>query len=119
MTTRQVHRSLVFALGLRETATALDDLATTDGYAFDTPKLFGATLLRGAGGSRQPEVVTREREALVRFERAPVEIHGRVNLPAREFEEAEVVERLRVSRVVGQGSLVLLNGMVMSPALFK
>ena len=45
VTTRQVHRSLVFALGLRPTATALDDLATTDGYAFDTPKLFGATLL--------------------------------------------------------------------------
>jgi cell wall-associated NlpC family hydrolase len=45
VTTRQVHRSLVFALGLRATATALDDLATTDGYAFDTPKLFGATLL--------------------------------------------------------------------------
>jgi cell wall-associated NlpC family hydrolase len=45
VTTRQVHRSLVFALGMRSTATALDDLATTDGYAFDTPKLFGATLL--------------------------------------------------------------------------
>ena len=45
VTTRQVHRSLVFALGLRPTAAALDDLATTDGYAFDTPKLFGATLL--------------------------------------------------------------------------
>ena len=45
VTTRQVHRSLVFALGLRPTAKALDDLATSDGYAFDTPKLFGATLL--------------------------------------------------------------------------
>jgi cell wall-associated NlpC family hydrolase len=45
VTMKQVHRSLVFALGLRPTAVALDGLATTDGYAFDTPKLFGATLL--------------------------------------------------------------------------
>ncbi|HEX5937525.1 MAG TPA: NlpC/P60 family protein [Actinomycetota bacterium] len=42
---RQVHRSLVFALGMRRTAVALDHLSTTGGYAFDTPKLFGATLL--------------------------------------------------------------------------
>lgn len=45
VTMRTVHRSLVFALGLRPTAIALDDLATTDGYAFHTPRLFGATLL--------------------------------------------------------------------------
>jgi hypothetical protein len=42
---RAVHRSLVFALGLRPTARALDRLATTGGYRFDTPPQFGVNLL--------------------------------------------------------------------------
>lgn len=45
VTARGVHRSLVFALGMRSTARALNRLATTDGYRFDTPKLFGVNLL--------------------------------------------------------------------------
>lgn len=45
VTARMVHRSLVLALGMGPTATALDRLATADGYRFDTPRLFGANLL--------------------------------------------------------------------------
>jgi cell wall-associated NlpC family hydrolase len=45
VTARMVHRSLVFALGMRSTASALDRLATTDGYVFDTPRFFGVNLL--------------------------------------------------------------------------
>lgn len=45
MTTRAIHRSLVFALGMRSTAAALDRLATTNGYEFATPRFFGVNLL--------------------------------------------------------------------------
>jgi cell wall-associated NlpC family hydrolase len=45
VTTRSVNRSLVLALGMGSTAAALNDLATNDGYGFDTPRLFGANLL--------------------------------------------------------------------------
>ena len=45
VTTREVHRSLVRVLGMRATAAALDRLATTDGYEFDTPRSFGVNLL--------------------------------------------------------------------------
>ena len=45
VTARQVHRSLVVALGMRDTAAALDDLATKDGDRFDTPTMFGFNLL--------------------------------------------------------------------------
>ena len=45
VTTREVHRSLVRVLGMGPTAAALDDLATTDGYEFDTPRYFGVNLL--------------------------------------------------------------------------
>ena len=45
VTARSVHRSLVLALGMRSTAATLDRLATSDGYVFDTPRLFGANLL--------------------------------------------------------------------------
>jgi cell wall-associated NlpC family hydrolase len=45
VTARDVHRSLVVALGMSDTANALDDLATRDGHAFDTPALFGFNLL--------------------------------------------------------------------------
>lgn len=45
VTARSVHRSLVLALGMGSTAAALDRLATTDGYVFDTPRFFGVNLL--------------------------------------------------------------------------
>jgi hypothetical protein len=45
VTSAVIHRSLVRALGLRSTAVALDDLATTDGYEFATPRSFGFNLL--------------------------------------------------------------------------
>lgn len=45
VTARSVNRSLVLALGMGSTAGALNDLATTDGYGFHTPRLFGANLL--------------------------------------------------------------------------
>lgn len=45
VTTRDVHRSLVRALGMWSTAAALDRLATTDGYEFDTRRSFGVNLL--------------------------------------------------------------------------
>ena len=45
VTARMVNRSLVLALGMGSTASALDRLATADGYRFDTPRLFGANLL--------------------------------------------------------------------------
>ncbi|HET9672342.1 MAG TPA: NlpC/P60 family protein [Actinomycetota bacterium] len=45
ITARAAHRSLVLVLGMRQTAAALDHLSTTDGYAFDTPKMFGFNLL--------------------------------------------------------------------------
>jgi len=45
VTARMVHRSLVLALGMGSTASALDRLATTDGYVFDTPRSFGVNLL--------------------------------------------------------------------------
>jgi hypothetical protein len=45
VTTRAVNRSLVLVLGMRRTAAELDRLSTTDGYAFDTPKMFGFNLL--------------------------------------------------------------------------
>jgi cell wall-associated NlpC family hydrolase len=45
VTARDVHRSLVLALGMGSTAAALDRLATTDGYVFDTRRSFGVNLL--------------------------------------------------------------------------
>lgn len=45
VTTREVHRALVLALGLGEEAAGLDALHTADGYAFDTPEGFGTLLL--------------------------------------------------------------------------
>ncbi len=45
VTARSVHGSLVRALGLRSTASALGRLATADGYRFDTPRFFGVNLL--------------------------------------------------------------------------
>jgi hypothetical protein len=45
VTARGVHRSLVLVLGLGDTAAALDDLSTEDGYAFGTPTMFGFNLL--------------------------------------------------------------------------
>ncbi|HWL90895.1 MAG TPA: NlpC/P60 family protein [Actinomycetota bacterium] len=45
VTARSVNRSLVVALGMGSTARALNRLATTAGYRFDTPPLFGANLL--------------------------------------------------------------------------
>ncbi|MBA3737444.1 MAG: S-layer homology domain-containing protein, partial [Actinobacteria bacterium] len=45
VTTREVHRSLIRALGMGSTAAALDRLATTDGFEFDTPRYFGVNLL--------------------------------------------------------------------------
>ena len=45
VTTREVHLSLVRALGMGSTAAALDGLATTDGYEFDTRRSFGVNLL--------------------------------------------------------------------------
>jgi cell wall-associated NlpC family hydrolase len=45
VTAREVHRALVRALGMASTAAALDRLATTDGFVFDTPRSFGVNLL--------------------------------------------------------------------------
>lgn len=45
VTARGVNASLVRALGLRSTASALGRLATADGYRFDTPRSFGVNLL--------------------------------------------------------------------------
>lgn len=45
VTARSVHGSLVRALGLRSTASALGRLATADGHRFDTPRFFGVNLL--------------------------------------------------------------------------
>jgi cell wall-associated NlpC family hydrolase len=45
VTARDVHRSLIRALGMGSTAAALDRLATTDGYEFDTRRSFGVNLL--------------------------------------------------------------------------
>jgi hypothetical protein len=45
VTARGAHRSLVRALGMGDTAAALDRLATTDGDGFHTPSLFGINLL--------------------------------------------------------------------------
>jgi cell wall-associated NlpC family hydrolase len=45
VTTIVVHRALVPALGLQTSATALDNLHTTDGHVFTTPANFGTTLL--------------------------------------------------------------------------
>ncbi len=45
VTTREVHRALVLALGLGEEAAGLDALHTADGYAFETPDGFGTLLL--------------------------------------------------------------------------
>ena len=45
VTAREVHRALVRALGMGSTAAALDRLATTDGYVFDTRSSFGVNLL--------------------------------------------------------------------------
>jgi cell wall-associated NlpC family hydrolase len=45
VTAKGLHRSLVYALGMRSTARALDGLATTDGYVFATPRYFGVNLL--------------------------------------------------------------------------
>ena len=45
VTTREVHRALVLALGLRREAAGLDALHTSDGRAFDTPRDFGTLLL--------------------------------------------------------------------------
>ena len=42
---RNVHRSLVLALGMGDTAASLDRLATKDGHVFDTPPGFGFDLL--------------------------------------------------------------------------
>ena len=42
---RGVHRSLVRALGMKQTAAALDRLSTSDGYRFATPRSFGVDLL--------------------------------------------------------------------------
>lgn len=45
VTTREVHRALVLALGLGEEAAGLDALHTADGYTFETPDGFGTLLL--------------------------------------------------------------------------
>jgi NlpC/P60 family len=45
VTAGAVNRSLVVVLGMRRAARELDRLSTVDGYAFDTPKLFGFNLL--------------------------------------------------------------------------
>ena len=45
VTTIMVHRALVLALGLQTSATALDNLHTSDGHVFTTPSDFGTTLL--------------------------------------------------------------------------
>lgn len=45
VTVRMVHRALVLAIGMGDVATALDELHTQAGYAFDTPKDFGTLLL--------------------------------------------------------------------------
>jgi cell wall-associated NlpC family hydrolase len=45
VTARAVHRSLVFALGMRGTAADLDRLATRGGRRFDVPTSFGVNLL--------------------------------------------------------------------------
>ena len=45
VTTIMVHRALALALGLQTSATALDNLHTSDGHVFTTPADFGTTLL--------------------------------------------------------------------------
>jgi hypothetical protein len=45
VTTIVVHRALVLALGLQTSATALDNLHTSNGHVFDTQPNFGTTLL--------------------------------------------------------------------------
>ena len=45
VTMATVHRALVLALGMKDTARQLDTLETGDGIAFDTPKSFGTTML--------------------------------------------------------------------------
>jgi cell wall-associated NlpC family hydrolase len=45
VTAQAVHHSLVRALGMRSTATALNGLATANGYRFHTPKFFGDNVL--------------------------------------------------------------------------
>lgn len=45
VTARGIHRSLVRALGMGQTAKALDRLSTSDGYRFATPRSFGVDLL--------------------------------------------------------------------------
>jgi cell wall-associated NlpC family hydrolase len=45
VTMAAVHRVLVLALGMGATARDLDRLRTRDGFAFDTPKNFGTTML--------------------------------------------------------------------------
>ena len=45
VTARGIHRSLVRALGMGPTAAALNQLSTSDGYRFATPRSFGTDLL--------------------------------------------------------------------------
>ena len=45
VSTAEVHRALVLALGLRQAARALDRMHTRDGDTFDTPRDFGTTML--------------------------------------------------------------------------
>ena len=45
VTAREVHRSLVLVLGMGRRRPPSTELATTDGYVFDTPPIFGVNLL--------------------------------------------------------------------------
>jgi NlpC/P60 family protein len=64
ITTRALHRSLVYALGMRRTARALDRLSTADGYRFDTPVLFGVNLLAMRLGLRYNNKVDERQDVI-------------------------------------------------------